>query len=87
MGIISIFKLNIYYKLKPKSKMLLSIASKMFLENIINKTQRGILKELILSNDQSLIHFLNDYENNGNSDLLYGNIIKLIEEYQMSINK
>ena len=67
--------------------MLLSIASKMFLENIINKTQRGILKELILSNDQSLIHFLNDYENNGNSDLLYGNIIKLIEEYQMSINK
>jgi len=59
----------------------------MFLENIINKTQRGILKELILSNDQSLIHFLNDYENNGNSDLLYGNIIKLIEEYQMSINK
>jgi len=67
--------------------MLLSIASKMYAETVINKEQRGILKELILTNEQNLIQFLNQYENNANSDMLYENIIKIIEEYKHSLLK
>jgi len=65
--------------------MLLSIASKMYSEQIINKEQRGILKELILTNEPNLVHFLNLYENTSNSELLYDNIIKIIEDYKNNL--
>jgi len=64
--------------------MLLSIASKMYNEEIINKEQRGIFKELILSNEQALVNFLNQYENNEDYLLLYYNIVKFIEDIQNS---
>lgn len=53
-------------------------------EGRINKDQRGILKDLILSNDSHLYLFINQYDNTGNSEQLYSNILKLIDEYETS---
>ncbi len=62
--------------------MLLTITSKMFAEDVITKEQRGLLKELILTNEQSLLDLLNQYENYSDSEWLYEKIIKLLDEYQ-----
>lgn len=67
---------------QPKSKILLSIASKMYAEGIIDKEQRGILKDLILQNEPNLNQFLNNYESGESSDQLFSNITKLIEDAQ-----
>jgi hypothetical protein len=53
-------------------------------EGRINKDQRGILKDLILSNNSHLYLFINEYDNTGNSEQLYSNILKLIDEYETS---
>ena len=76
---------NFFCKFKPKSKMLLSIASKMFRENLISLDQRGVLKELILDQDQNLSQFLNIYESSRNYTSLCENICKLIS-YQSNLN-
>lgn len=60
--------------------MLLSIASRMFNDQRINKEQRGIFKELILINDITLLQHLYTYEANGDVEMLFSNIIRLIDE-------
>jgi hypothetical protein len=55
----------------PKSRTLLSIVSKMFVENIIDEHQRGCLKELIMDHDERLIQILQDYEIGGDYLRLY----------------
>lgn len=52
----------------------------MFSEGRINKEQRGLLKELVLVNDESLLQFLDKYESSGNIDDLYLSIMKLVDE-------
>jgi hypothetical protein len=58
----------------PKSRTLLSIISKMFIENYINEKQRGTLKELIMDHDERLLQILHDYEISGNCKKLYDDI-------------
>jgi hypothetical protein len=64
----------------PKSRTLLSIISKMFLENYINEKQRGLLKELIMDHDESLLNILHEYEVGGNCIKLYECIKNLANE-------
>ena len=70
--------------IQPKSRTLLSIASKMYKENLITSKQKGILKELILDDNKNLGMFLSLYEMNNNYKILYDNIIKLVT--QININ-
>ena len=44
--------------LKPRSRQLLSIVSKMSREKIINKHQRGLLKDMIISKDKRILECL-----------------------------
>lgn len=77
-------KINMNFNLTkfvwPKSRTLLSIISKMFGDKYINADQRGVLKELIIDRDPTLIQFLNEYEITSDHFKLYQNIISLSNE-------
>lgn len=68
-------------KVWPKSRTFLSIVSKMFNENYINDYQRGLLKEMIMDQNQDLDYILDEYEIDGDSNKLYQNIIALAYSY------
>lgn len=61
----------------PKSRMLLAIVSKMFKEGLLNKNQRGVLKDLIIDNDQRILNLLKQYEADGDRNVLYKNFLSL----------
>ena len=71
---------NLTNNVWPRSKTLLSIVSKMFLEYYINEEQRGLLKELIMDYDDKLMQILNEYEISGDCIRLYECIINLTQE-------
>ena len=60
----------------PKSRTLLSIISKMYLERYINSQQRSTLKEMVIDRDTSLTKHLNEYEVTGDSLKMYQKIIE-----------
>jgi hypothetical protein len=63
--------INLTKSVWPKSRTLLSIVSKMYMENYINESQRGLLKEFIMDHDERLLQILHDYEISGDSVKLY----------------
>jgi hypothetical protein len=48
--------------------MLFAIVSKMSKEGVLNQSQRGVLKELILDYDDRLIKCLSEYDRVGNKE-------------------
>lgn len=61
----------------PKSRMLLAIVSKMSKEKLLNPSQRGILKDLIIENDPRILQCLRQYELDGDRKNLYKNYLNL----------
>ena len=61
----------------PKSRMLFAIVSKMSKEGIVNRTQRGKLKDLILDYDSRMLAFLHQCEIDGDRQKLYSNFVQL----------
>jgi hypothetical protein len=49
----------------------------MYTESYINAEQRGILKEMVIDKDNSLIQILNEYEESADSNKLYNDISNL----------
>lgn len=68
-------------KVWPKSRTFLSIVSKMFNDKYINEYQRGLLKEMIMDQNQDLDNILDEYEMDADSKKLYENIIALADSY------
>ena len=46
-------------------------------EGVINKQQRGVLKDMILDYDTKLLASLADYESTGDQEKLYYNFLQL----------
>lgn len=65
------------YHVWPKSRMMLSIVSRMLKENLLNSVQRGRLKDLILDADEGLVQVLYQYEMDGDRSKLYTSFLKL----------
>ena len=57
--------------------MLLAIVSKMSKEELLNKEQRGVLKDLIIENDPRILNCLRQYELDGDRKNLYKNCLNL----------
>ena len=76
---------NLTNKVWPKSRTFLSIVSKMFNDNYINEYQRGLLKEMIMDQNQYLDNILDQYEMDADSEKLYQNIIALADSYDKKI--
>jgi hypothetical protein len=74
-------------KVWPKSRTFLSIISKMFNDNYINENQRGLLKEMIMDQNQYLDNILDEYEIDADSNKLYENIIALADSYDKKCHK
>ena len=65
--------------------MLFAIVSKMSKEGVVNEMQRGILKDLILEQDQRLLMCYTNYEQDGDRDKIYRNFIE-IANFVASLN-
>lgn len=68
----------------PKSRLLLSIVSKMCKERRLTKTDRGKLKDLILDSNPKLLQILHEYETSGDQQRLYSDFIKLAKSPSIS---
>ena len=64
----------------PKSRMLFAIVSKMSKEGDIDEIQRGVLKDLILENDNRIMTCLANYEADGQRDRLYSSMKQIANE-------
>lgn len=73
-------------KVWPKSRTFLSIISKMFNDNYIDENQRGLLKEMIMDQNQYLDNILDEYEIDADSNKLYENIIALADSYEKKMS-
>ena len=51
----------------------------MFNKRIINETQKGLLRDLILGEDDSLKLILRQYEHNGNEKQFYSQILAYLD--------
>lgn len=51
----------------------------MFNKGIINETQKGLLRDLILEEDDSLKLILRQYEQNGNENQFYAQILAYLD--------
>ena len=70
----------------PKSRMLFAIVSKMSKEGDINETQCGVLKDLILENDNRIMTCLANYESDGQRDRLYLSMKQIANETVLGMN-
>lgn len=66
----------------PRSRMLLSIVSRMYKESTINQDQRTKLKDLIIDEDMKLIQCLQTYEMDGDRRQLYSRFKELASEVE-----
>jgi hypothetical protein len=48
-------------------------------EQMITVSERGTLKELVIDDNQELMKYLKKYQRDSNLQMLYSNILKLLE--------
>eukprot|EP00743_Colponemidia_sp_Colp-15_P006566 GILK01007074.1.p1 GENE.GILK01007074.1~~GILK01007074.1.p1 ORF type:complete len:395 (-),score=45.81 GILK01007074.1:158-1309(-) len=61
----------------PTSRLLLAVVSRMFKEGLLDTTQRGHLKELILERDSRVLQCLREYEADGDRTKLFSTLQRL----------
>jgi len=64
----------------PKSRMLLSIVSRMLKEGLLSRRQKGRLKDLILEEDSHMLKCLQQYEMDGNRKQLYSSFLEIASQ-------
>ncbi len=68
------------YLIKSSHTRSLSIIADMYNEELINVEQRGMLKELILDNDEKLKNYLETFHRIDDRSILYSSILDLLSK-------